>query len=377
MPCLNEAETLEACISKATRALRELGIRGEVVVADNGSTDDSVQIANRLGARVAQVKAKGYGNALMGGIAAAAGKYILIGDADDSYDFSEAGKFLVRLREGNDLVQGCRLPSGGGTILSGAMPFSHRWLGNPVFSFMAKRMFSAPIHDINCGMRAFSKAHYEKLDMRCTGMEFAVEMIIKSSVHGARIGEVPITLHPDGRTMHPPHLRTMRDGWRTLRFYLLFCPRWLFLYPGLALVVDGLLAYVVGLPRLRIHGVQFDVHTLLFGSLALLLGYQSALFAFLARTFAVTEKLLPEDPNLTRFFKVMTLEKGLILGGVALLCGIFLLGGAVSQWWSVGFGDLDYRRTMRWVIPGVTLSALGFQTVLFAFFASILGLARR
>jgi glycosyltransferase involved in cell wall biosynthesis len=377
MPCLNEAETLEACISKANRALREGNITGEIVVADNGSTDQSIAIAGRLGARVVHVNARGYGNALMGGISAAAGKYIVMGDADDSYDFGEAPRFLNKLREGYDLVQGCRLPSGGGVVKKGAMPFTHRWLGNPAFSLMAKQMFTSPIHDVYCGLRGFTKELYDRLDLRCTGMEFATEMIIKSSLLGARIAEVPITLHPDGRITHAPHLRTIRDGWRTLRFFLLLCPRWLFLYPGLGLIVDGLIAYAVALPGVKIHGIQFDAHTLLFGSLAIMMGYQSALFALLARTFAVTEKLLPEDATLTRFFKVMNLEKGLALAILAFLCGLVLLGGAVSQWCAAGFGRLDYSRTMRWVIPGVTLSALGFQTILFGFFVSILGLARR
>jgi glycosyltransferase involved in cell wall biosynthesis len=377
MPCLNEAETLEACILKAKDGLSEGAIAGEIIVADNGSTDNSIEVAESLGARVVHVKARGYGNALIGGITAAAGKYVLMGDADDSYDFREAPRFVNKLREGYDLVQGCRLPSGGGTIMKGAMPFSHRWLGNPAFSLMAKQMFTSPIHDVYCGLRGFSKELFNRLDLRCTGMEFATEMIIKSSLIGAKIAEVPITLHRDGRISHAPHLKTFRDGWRTLRFFLLLCPRWLFLYPGLALIVDGLVGYAVALPGMKVGGVQFDVHTLLFGSLAILLGYQSALFALLAKTFASTEQLLPEDETLTRFFKLMTLEKGLALGVLVFLCGLFLLGGAVNQWVAAGFGRLDYSRTMRWVIPGVTLSALGFQTILFGFFVSIMGLARR
>ncbi len=377
MPCLNEGETLEACIVKAQRALREGNIRGEIIIADNGSTDNSREIAERCGARVARINARGYGNALMGGIAAAQGKYIMMGDADDSYDFLEAPRFLEKLRQGCDLVQGCRLPSGGGTVAAGAMPWSHRWIGNPAFTIMAQRMFRSPIHDINCGMRAFSREFYESLDMRCTGMEFAVEMIIKASLRGVKIGEIPITLHRDGRISHKAHLRTIRDGWRTLRFYLVHSPRWLFFNPGLLLVACGLIAYGVALPGLRIRGVHFDVHTLLFGSLAILLGWQSIIFALMAKTFAVTEKILPEDPRLSRFFKIMTLEKVLLLGSLTLLSGLLLLACAVGQWWAVRFGNLDYDTTMRWVIPGVTLSALGFQTVLSGFFVSILGMARR
>ena len=377
MPCLNEGETLESCIVKAQRALTEANIRGEIILADNGSSDGSLQIAQRLGVRIVQVAAKGYGNALMGGFAVARGKYILMGDADDSYDFLDAPRFLNKLREGYDLVQGCRLPAGGGTIMSGAMPFSHRWLGNPVFSFMARTMFSAPIHDIYCGLRAFTKAHYDRLELRCVGMEFATEMIIKSSLHRAKIAEIPIILHPDGRVTRRSHLKTIRDGWRTLRFFLLFSPRWLFLSPGLAMILAGLVGYVLVLFRLQFGGIHFDAHTLLFASLAILVGYQAVLFAILAKTFAVAENLLPKDPALEHFYRVMTLEKGLLLGAISLLSGFFMLAEAVLQWRAAGFGNLDYSRTMRWVVPGVTLAALGFQTVLSSFFASILGLSRK
>jgi glycosyltransferase involved in cell wall biosynthesis len=228
MPCLNEADTLETCIRKAQTALTEHHIAGEIVVADNGSNDGSVQIAERLGARVVHVEAKGYGNALMGGIGAARGKYVLMGDADDSYDFLEIPRFLEKLRQGYDLVQGCRLPSGGGTVLPGAMPPLHRWWGNPMFSLMVRWWFHAPIHDVYCGLRGFTKSLYNRLDQRCTGMEFATEMIIKSSLYGEKIAEVPITLHPDGRKAHAPHLKTFRDGWRTLRFFLMYSPRSLF-----------------------------------------------------------------------------------------------------------------------------------------------------
>ncbi len=377
MPCLNEAATLESCIAKARRALKEGKIFGEIIVADNGSSDDSVAIAERLGARVIHVSAKGYGNALMAGITAAHGKYILMGDADDSYDFLDAPRFLAKLREGYDLVQGCRLPAGGGTVMKGAMPFSHRWIGNPAFSLMARQMFSTPIHDVYCGLRAFTKEHYKRLELQCVGMEFATEMIIKSSLGRAKIAEIPITLHRDGRVNTKPHLRTVRDGWRTLRFYVLFSPRWLFWYPGLAMIFLGLIGYSLALPRLSIGQINFDAHTLLFASLAILLGYQSTLFAILAKTFAITEKLLPEDPRVTRFFKIMNLEKGLILGVLALLAGFCLLAAAVYQWHTVNFGPLNYSHTMRLVVPGITLSALGFQTVLSSFFVSLLGMARK
>ncbi|MCW3060314.1 MAG: arnC 1, partial [Capsulimonas sp.] len=311
------------------------------------------------------------------GIAAARGKYVLMGDADDSYDFLEIPKFYSKLAEGYDLVQGCRLPSGGGTVAPGAMPFLHRWLGNPMFSFLTRTWFHAPIHDVYCGMRGFTKAHYESLNQRCTGMEFATEMIIKSSLGATNIAEVPITLHPDGRKAHAPHLRTFRDGWRTLRFFLLYSPRWLFLIPGLFLIAAGLLGYVVAMPAMHLFGVTFDIHTLMFASLFLLCGYQSVLFAVFSKTFAVSEQLLPDDPRLDRFHQTVTLERGLIVGAAALVTGIALLGCAVLQWARIDFQHLNYPHTMRWVIPGATLTALGHQTILGSFLMSLIRLKRR
>jgi glycosyltransferase involved in cell wall biosynthesis len=377
IPCLNEADTLATCIEKAQRAMKEHGITGEIVVADNGSTDGSQEIGARLGARVVPVEAKGYGNALMGGIAAAQGKFVIMGDADDSYDFLEVPKFVDKLREGFDLVQGCRLPAGGGTVKPGAMPFSHRWLGNPMFSAMARRWFGAPIHDVYCGLRGFTKAHYESLNQRCTGMEFATEMIIKSSLYKVKISEVPITLHPDGRKAHAPHLKTFRDGWRTLRFFLMYSPRWLFVVPGVLLTLLGLVGYGLAMPGVTLRGAKFDAHTLLFASLFILCGYQSILFAVFTKTFAMREGLMPEDKRFMRFFEVIDLERGLLIAGAALVIGIGLLAGAVDQWFSAGFGPLDYSRTMRWVIPGSTLTALGVQTLFSSFFVSILGMGRR
>jgi glycosyltransferase involved in cell wall biosynthesis len=377
MPCLNEAETLATCIRKAQAALIEHAIAGEIVVADNGSTDASVAVATELGARVVAVPDRGYGHALMAGIAAARGQFIVMGDADDSYDFGEIPRFLDKLRDGFDLVQGCRLPRGGGRILPGAMPFLHRWCGNPVLSWLAKRMFGARVTDVYCGLRGFSRALYDRLDQRCTGMEFATEMIVKATLRNERVSEVPITLHPDGRRSHPPHVRTFRDGWRTLRFYLMYSPRWLFEIPGALLVAFGLLGYCVALPGLSIQGVTFDAHTLLFASLAMLLGYQSLLFALFTKTFAVTEGLLPRAPGLDRFFRLMNLEKALALGAGACVAGAALLLLAVAVWSRAGFGPLDYASTMRLVVPGVTLTALGFQTVLGGFFVSILGLRRQ
>jgi glycosyltransferase involved in cell wall biosynthesis len=377
MPCLNEADTLETCIEKAQKALRDHHICGEIIVADNGSSDGSQEIAAKSGARVVPVVAKGYGSALMGGIAAARGRFIIMGDADDSYDFLEVPKLLEKLREGFDLVQGCRLPSGGGKIAPGAMPFLHRYWGNPMFSRLAHHWFKAPIHDVYCGLRGFTKEFYERLDQRCTGMEFATEMIIKSSIFRARIAEVPITLHPDGRKSHAPHLRTFRDGWRTLRFFLMYSPRWLFLVPGMLFILMGLLGYLVGLPGMTLYRITFDAHTLLFASLAILLGYQSILFAIFTKTFAVSEGLMPEDKRMTKFFELINLERGLLIGVITLLVGGALLLEAINLWRLSNFGPLNYSRTMRWVIPGATLTAAGFQTILSGFFVSILGMKRR
>jgi glycosyltransferase involved in cell wall biosynthesis len=376
LPCLNEADTLEDCINKAWRSLQEENIAGEVIVADNGSTDGSVEIARRCGARVVEVPARGYGSALMGGIAAARGRFVVMGDADQSYDFLEVTRFLEKLREGFDLVQGCRLPAGGGTIKPGAMPFLHRWWGNPMFSLLARWWFHAPINDVYCGLRGFRKDFFVSLGQRCTGMEFATEMIIKSSLRGARISEVPITLHPDGRKAHAPHLRTFRDGWRTLRFFLLCTPRWLFLVPGLSLILLGGIGYGLALPGVSIGPATFDAHTLLFASLAILVGYQSALFGIFTKTFAISEKLLPPDKVFTRFFELVNLEKGLLVGAGGLLVGAVLLLSTAWQWKAAGFGPLDYSSTMRWVIPGAMLTALGSQTILASFFVSILGMRR-
>jgi hypothetical protein len=264
-----------------------------------------------------------------------------------------------------------------GRVVPGAMPFLHRWWGNPMFSFLARWWFDVPFHDIYCGLRAFSKALYDRLDLRCTGMEFATEMIIKASLQKAQMAEVPITLHPDGRQTRAPHLKTFRDGWRTLRWFLLCTPRWLFLVPGAALILFGLLGYSIALPGLTIRGMTFDAHTLLFASMFVLCGYQSILFSIFAKTFAVTEGLLPPDKRFNRFFELVNLEKGLIASGVAILVGLILLGVAVQEWRLTDFGRLDYAKTMRVVVPGVTLVALGFQTVLSSFFVSLLGMRRK
>jgi len=377
IPCLNEADTLALCLQKASAAIASLNVQGEIVVADNGSDDGSQDIAKRFGARLVDVKDKGYGNALMGGITASRGRWIVMGDADDSYDFGEIPKFIDKLREGADLVQGCRLPSGGGRVLPGAMPFLHRYLGNPMFSFLVRRWFHVAIHDVYCGLRGFTRAHYDRLKMRCTGMEFATEMILKSGLHGAKIAEVPITLHPDGRTSHAPHLKTFRDGWRTIRLFLLLSPRWLFLVPGLISVFLGLIGYCIALPGMTILGATFDAHTLLFSSLFVLVGYQSVLFAIFTKTFGVNEGLMPPDRRLDRFFQIVNLERSLLVALFAFVIGVVLLLIAVDQWRLAGFGRLDYSRVMRLVIPGATLTALAVQTALSSFFVSILGMHKK
>jgi len=377
LPCLNEADTLAACIAKAQEGLAAAGVPGQIIVADNGSTDGSPEIARGLGAEVVAVPERGYGHALMKGIAHARGRYVVMGDADDSYDFREIPRFLGKLREGNELVQGCRLPSGGGVVQHGAMPFWHRWLGNPVLSFIARTWFQTPLHDVYCGMRGFTRELVQRLDLRCTGMEYATEMIIKASLSGARTAEIPITLHRDGRQSHPPHLRTLRDGWRTLRLFLLYSPTWLFLVPGGLLVVAGLAGYALALPGVVIGGARLDAHTLMVASLAVICGYQSAQFAIFTRTFAVSEGLLPATGGARFFLQRFDLEKGLVGGLGALAAGLALIGIEANAWRQAGFGPLAYGETMRIVIPGVTLAVVGFQTILASFFLSVLALRRR
>jgi glycosyltransferase involved in cell wall biosynthesis len=374
IPCLNEVDTLATCLGKAQTVISEHAIDAEIVVADNGSTDGSREIAADMGARVVDVDERGYGHALMTGIRAAKGRYVVMADADDSYDLLELPKFVEKLRDGYDLVQGCRLERGGGQVMPGAMPLLHRRWGNPMFSRMARLWFGAQVTDVYCGFRGFTKEFWLGLGQSAGGMEFATEMIIKASLRGANIAEVPITLHPDGRVSHKPHLRTFRDGWRTLRFYLMYSPRWLFLLPGAALVTVGLVLYALALPKLQILGATLDAHTLMFASLGILCGYQAILFAILTKTYTMAEGLVPEDPRWMRFFEVVNLERGLILALGALLAGVVLLGLAVNDWRVADFGRLDYGRTMRLTIPGATLTALGFQTVLSSFFVSILGM---
>ena len=366
MPCLNEAETLATCIGKARDYLERHKIAGEVLIADNGSSDGSQEIATNSGARVVPIPERGYGSALRGGIAAAKGQYIIMGDADDSYDFTNLSPFLEKLRQGYDLVMGNRFQGG---IKPGAMPVLHKYLGNPVLTWLGRLFFGSPCGDFHCGLRGFSKQAIKQLNLRTTGMEFASEMVVKASLYGLKITEVPTTLSPDGRS-RPPHLKTWRDGWRHLRFLLMYSPRWLFLYPGLALMFLGFVATIWFIPQPR-------VHTLLYSATALIIGFQIVSFAIFTKAFAISEGLLPEDRKLRRFLRYINLEVGLSIGVILLVLG---MGGslyALYIWNARLYGALDPAVTMRIVIPSVTALALGVQVVFSSFFLSVLGLKRR
>ena len=374
MPCLNEAETLAACIQKARLGLERAGVQGEVLVADNGSTDDSVGIAERAGARVVRVTEKGYGSALRGGIAAARGKWVIMGDADDSYDFSNIQGFVQKFREGNDLVMGCRLPSGGGTISPGAMPWKNRWIGNPALSFIGRLFFHCPARDFHCGLRGFTVAAVRQLELKTRGMEFASEMVIKATLKSLRISEVPITLHPDGRS-RPPHLKPWRDGWRHLRFMLLFSPRWLFIWPGLVLSLLGLvLAVPLTIGPVNIGQVQFNTNTLLVAGMMLIIGFQVLFFGVFTKLYCVAAGLQPESKHITMLLRGFSLERGILAGLLLITVGVTFLSAAVLMWQRVRFGHMDFAESLRLVIPAVTCMTLGVQTVFSSFFLSILEL---
>jgi hypothetical protein len=373
IPCLNEAETLAVCIDKAAGFLASSGVAGEVVVADNGSTDSSRQIAVEHGARVVDVPERGYGAALLGGIAGARGRFVVMGDGDDSYDFTALGPFVAKLREGFELVMGNRFLGG---VRPGAMPVLHRFLGNPVLSFLGRLFFGAPVGDFHCGLRAFDRSAIQRLDLRTTGMEFASEMVVKATLHGLRITEVPTVLHPDGRSV-PPKLRTWRDGWRHLRFLLLYSPRWLFLYPGLALTAAGVLlgGWLLPGPR-HLGSVTLDVHTLLFASMAVLVGFQMIGFALFTKVFAIGAGLLPEDPRVAEFSRRVSLETGLIAGGLLAAAGLAGSLYALGVWEQAAFGNLEPTRMLRVVIPAVTAFTLGIEVMLASLFLSVLNLKR-
>ncbi|MAE97110.1 MAG: dolichol-P-glucose synthetase [Deltaproteobacteria bacterium] len=374
MPCLDEAETLEACIRAAQEAIETGSLKGEVVIADNGSTDGSQEIATRMGARVVEVPERGYGSALMGGFQAARGRFLIMGDADESYDFREALPMIEALRAGADLVMGSRFR---GRIEPGAMPWSHRWIGNPVLSFIGRLFFPSPVSDFHCGLRGLSRKAFEALNLRTTGMEFASEMVVKASAHGLRIAEVPITLHPDGRS-RAPHLRRWRDGWRHLRFLMTLSPRWTLFLPGLVLLgVGALLLALVGLGPLALGSVTFDVHTMLAGSLFVIVGYQAVTTAIAARIYAFEEELGPPVAWMGRAFEVFTLERGLLAGAALAGVGAFLIGQLTWHWAQTGFGPLETSVTLRPMVLGSTFIAVGIQTLLMSFLFSMLGIRRR
>ena len=369
MPCLNEAATLAICIRKAQAALSRHKLRGEIIVADNGSSDGSPAIAVGLGGRLIRVSQRGYGAAIRAGIEAAEGEYVVIGDADDSYDFSTLNDLVTPLRGAADLVVGNRFKGG---IERGAMPWKHRYIGNPVLTSVGRLLFRVKIGDFHCGLRAVRKEAFEKMQLRTTGMEFATEMVIKAATRGLRIAEVPTTLHRDGRS-RPSHLRPYRDGWRHLRFMLLFSPRWLFLIPGIALMaVGGVAAALLLTGPKQIAGVGFDISTLLIAAFMCLLGYQLIIFGLFTKVFAIREGFHSPDFVLARLFRHITLEVGLLAGALLCLLGLAVLILAFLSWSVKGFGATDPRVTMRTVIPAVVLMALGVQTIFASFFLSIL-----
>ncbi len=374
MPCLDEAETIAVCVEKAMAYIESRGITGEVLVADNGSSDGSQAIAEGLGARVVAVARKGYGSALLGGIAAARGRYVIMGDADNSYDFSDLDAFVEKLREGCELVVGNRFKGG---IASGAMPALHRYLGNPVLTGVGKLFFHSPVGDFHCGLRGFRRQAVQDLGLNATGMEFASEMVVKATLQCLRIAEVPTTLSPDGRS-RPPHLRSWRDGWRHLRFLLLFSPRWLFLYPGAVLMALGLASMLWLLPGpQRLGALTLDVHTLVYSAAAIICGFQAVAFSLFTKIYAIDAKLLPADPRMTKLGDVFSLEIGIIVGVLLLLAGLGASIFAVQFWGRTAFSDLDPTVSMRIVIPAVTALILGLQVIFSSFFCSVLGLSRR
>lgn len=371
MPCLNEAETLGTCIRKAEQFLSEEKIEGEVVIADNGSTDGSQEIARNAGAKVVDVPEKGYGSALMGGIIVAKNEFIIMGDADDSYDFTNLQPFVDALKNGADLVMGNRFKGG---IMPGAMPFLHRYLGNPVLSGIARLFFKSKIGDFHCGLRGFRKSSILLLNLQTTGMEFASEMVVKAAMRGLKIVEVPTILHPDGRS-RPPHLRTWSDGWRHLKFLLLYSPKWLFFYPGIVLTILGIL---ISIPLLfgpvQLGRITLDINTLMYASLLTIIGMQSVLFSVFTHIFGVNSNLLPQDQVTDKFLSRAGLEQGLIIGAFMIILGFASSLGAVIYWSNNRFGDIDPTFSMRLVIPGAVLFTLGFEILFASFFISILNI---
>ncbi|MCC7400412.1 MAG: glycosyltransferase family 2 protein [Chitinophagaceae bacterium] len=372
IPCLNEAATLGFCLEKASSFIRENKIDGEIIVADNGSTDGSAGIARRFNSMVTEESKKGYGSTLITGIKSSKGKFIIMGDADDTYDFSGIMPFLELLREGNDLVVGNRFKGG---IKKNAMPFLHRYIGNPLLSFAGRLFFKIRIGDFHCGLRGFSRQCYDELQLHTTGMEFASEMIVKASLLKKRIAETPVTLYKDRRNK-PSHLRTWRDGWRHLRFLLLYSPRWLFLIPGIMLMIFGLICSVsLIMGPVTINGKRFDVHTLMFMSGFVLLGFQFISLYVFTRVYTATHGLIPHQQNfMKRFHRYFKLERGILLGIVLSITGLVLIIKSFLIWRNTGFGDLDPEVVLRWVIPSVTLLLLGVQLIISCFYLSILAI---
>ena len=371
IPCLNEAETIEVCINKALNFLKENNVSGEVVIGDNGSTDGSIEIAQRNGAHVVHIDEKGYGAALMGAIKASKGEFIIMGDADDSYDFSNLMPFVLKLREGNDLVMGNRFKGG---IEKGAMPFLHKYLGNPVLSFIGRLFFKIKIRDFHCGLRGFRNESIQKLELRTTGMEFASEMIVKASIFKLKITEVPTILSKDGRS-RPPHLRTWRDGWRHLKFLLMYSPKWLFLYPGLILLLISTLLFVmISINPIHANKLTFDLHTLTYCGAGIILSYQILSFSFLSRIYAINQGLIPVEKKFLNLFKFFNLEKGLLLGLFVFLIGFLQSLNLFMDWRQEDYGRItDLSASFRTLIPSIVMIIIGIQTIFLSFLSSIIG----
>jgi glycosyltransferase involved in cell wall biosynthesis len=374
MPCLTEADTLETCIGKAADFLAANKLHGEIVIGDNGSTDGSQAIAERCGARVVTVPLRGYGAALYYATLACRGRYAIMGDSDDSYDFTNLMPFVDKLREGYDLVMGNRFLGG---IQGGAMPWKNRYIGNPILTAIGRLFFHCPARDFHCGLRGYSLTAFQKMDLQTTGMEYASEMVIKSTLLGLKIAEVPTTLRPDGRS-RPPHLRPWRDGWRHLRFMLLYSPRWLFLYPGLAAMLLGTLvgAWLLPGPR-RVGAAVLDVHTLLYAAMAIVIGFQAVMFSLFTKIYAIGQGLMPQDQRLNRLFRYVKLETGVLSGLLFLILGLAGTVASFEYWQHLSFGKLDPRLMLRLIIPSVLLLMLGCQIALASFFLSVLGLSVR
>jgi glycosyltransferase involved in cell wall biosynthesis len=371
MPCLNEAETIGICISKAKNYLEQKRINGEILIADNGSTDGSTEIANNLGARVVEIKERGYGAALIGGIDAARGTYVIMGDADDSYDFENLDEFVDNLRKGYDLVMGNRFRGG---VKPGAMPFLHQYLGNPILSFLGRTFFRNSIGDYHCGLRGFNKISIQKIDLKTTGMEFATEMVVKAAINHLKIIEVPTTLSPDGRT-RKPHLRTWRDGWRHLRFMLMYAPNWLFLYPGILLMA---ICLVIGIRLLTgpifVGGIGLDVHTLVVSQLGFIIGYQAVNYYVFSKIIAIKQGLIPDDDKVKHLFSIFNLERGLLIGFLLFIIGLVMFVLMIVNWGASSFGSINVEDGMRIIIPSSLFIAIGIQTILSSFLLSQIGL---